>query len=72
MLARALLEEGLPMCRAAADRWSTAWTLHLLGMVLGQLGDTITGIALQEESREISRALGDRRNMAYTFMAQGI
>jgi len=40
-------------------------------MVLGQLGDTMAGIALQQESREISRALGDRRNRAYTLMAQG-
>jgi non-specific serine/threonine protein kinase len=72
-IARAWLEEALPLCRALGDRRQLALALRELGYLLGEQGDRARGRALLEEGFALARADGDERGLgAALFMLAGV
>jgi class 3 adenylate cyclase len=54
-----ILEEALAESRATGDRRAEAWSLHELGISVGQGGDLGRGASLVRESLGLAREIGD-------------
>lgn len=65
------LQEALLLCRALGDRVGEATTLHMLGYVYGQLGESQKAVELYEQSLSIWRTLKshqqDKANTLYNL-----
>jgi tetratricopeptide (TPR) repeat protein len=62
-----MMEESVSRYRALNDRGMLARSLHWLGSMLNEAGDTAGAAALQEESLTILRDLGDRHGLMGAF-----
>jgi predicted ATPase/class 3 adenylate cyclase len=70
--ARALLDEGLALCRAHDDRRGIAAALNNLGVVARRQGDFDRASALLKESLAIRRELGDDHGIASSLNNLGV
>jgi predicted ATPase/class 3 adenylate cyclase len=67
---RALLEEGLALCREVGYKEGIAWVLSLLGEVFLQQGDTVKARSLLEESVALIREIVNR-NIGWLLFVLG-
>jgi predicted ATPase/DNA-binding CsgD family transcriptional regulator len=70
--AQALLDESLSIAREMADRWTTAWVLHLLGRVAYFENNPLRTRGLADESLAIAEELGDDWLIAWALHLLGL
>jgi predicted ATPase/class 3 adenylate cyclase len=70
--ARQYLHTALALAREHDDRWSTAWTLHLLGRVAYYSSDARTARERGEQSLEVAREVGDEWLIAWALHLLGL
>jgi predicted ATPase len=66
------LERSLEIFLEQGDRFAEAWVLVTMGMALLGLGDLDGAEAAMLRSREMRRALGDRRGVAYAQLGYAL
>jgi non-specific serine/threonine protein kinase len=59
-----LAEAGVESARRSGERWSLAWTLHVLGRMWDEGDNAPAGRAALKESEALFREIGDRRMLA--------
>ncbi len=65
--ARLLMEEDLASDQAAGERYSTAYPLYFLALIHFLVGDDLAkALALADESKDLCKAVGNRRLLAFT------
>lgn len=62
--ARQLWQESLALYRQLGDRWGMAWSLSVLGHLLGELGEYLAARQYLQESLAIQQEIGNRRGLA--------
>jgi len=65
--AEVLAQESLVLCRQLEDSEGTARSLRLLGRIHSERGKLAEARALVEEAVALSRATGDKLELAYAF-----
>jgi tetratricopeptide (TPR) repeat protein len=65
---RALLSQGVALCRETGDRRSLSWALSTLGWALWRSGQIDQAAAVQEEGLALARTLGEPWPIAYALM----
>ncbi len=68
---RALLEEGLALCREVGNTWAIAYSFFLSGWVALQQGDAARAGELAEESLGLYRETGEGRSIAEALSLLG-
>jgi predicted ATPase/DNA-binding XRE family transcriptional regulator len=70
--ARALLDEALPLLRAAGNPQALADALRIAGTLTQLMGDYVAGRALLDECLALAQSLGDRWTSAFVLSQLGL